>query len=399
MTTAKSPAPRGALRESRNSRLYALAGLYALDSASRGLSLTIIPLQAHQVFGDDAKVSAVYFTVTFAGFLAAFAIPGLIHRFRRRWVYSAGLLTGGLALACLIPENAAGQVAGQMLRALSGSATMIGLTLYVLDSVERSRMTTYESLRLLLGCLSWGLGPWIGVELYKRFGIVAPAALALTTSLAAMAFFWRLRIGENPVLVAATGRPPSPIASILRFIAQPRLRLAWFIAFARSGWWSMIFVYPALYFSARDVDPGWSGALIGATNILLTLSPVFGWLGRRYGIRRPIMIGFLGCGLATAAIPLVFAHPPLVAALVLLAAVFAVILDSLGNVPFLRSVRPLERPQMASVFRTYVDLGSVLPFAVFTCLLVFFDQRAVYVFYGAFLCAAAGLAAYLPRRM
>ncbi len=43
-------------------------------------------------------------------------------------------------------------------------------------------------------------------------------------------------------------------------------------------------------------------------------------------------------------------------------------LDSLGNIPFLRAVRPLERPQMMSVFRTYIDIGNLLPFAVFTAL-------------------------------
>ena len=74
-------------------------------------------------------------------------------------------------------------------------------------------------------------------------------------------------------------------------------------------------------------------------------------------------------------------------------------LDSLGNIPFLRAVRPLERPQMMSVFRTYIDIGNLLPFAVFTALLQFFDQRVVYIAYGLLMLVVGFFARYLPRRL
>ena len=200
-------------------------------------------------------------------------------------------------------------------------------------------------------------------------------------------------------MAAATRPPPNPIESIGRFVGQPRLRLAWTIALGRSGWWSLFFVYPALYFDARGVDRDWSGAVTGAANILLALSPLFGWLGRRYGIRLPIMVAFFGAGITTLAIPFFFDSPLLVAILLLVAAFFVVMLDSLGNIPFLPAVRPLERPLMMSVFRTYIDIGNLLPFAVFTALLLFFDQRAVYIAYGILMLVVGAFAKYLPRRM
>lgn len=375
------------------------AVLYMLESTTRALALTVMPLQARQIFGDDARVSAVYFGVTIFGLVAGFGVPLLIHRFRRRWVYAAGLILGGLALVALSFENPAGQISGQVMRTLSGTACVIALTLYVLDFIPRGDLVRYEPLKLLLGCLPWGLGPWIGIELYQAYGPWAVAALGMGAACVAVALFAYLRITENPAVAAATRPPPNPLASIGRFCAQPRLRLAWLIAFCRSGWWSLFFVYPTLYFSAQGVDPRWAGALAGGANLLLVLSPLFGWLGRRYGIRRPIMAAFFGAGLITMAVPLFFDRPLMVALLLMLAAFFIVILDSLGNIPFLRAVKPLERPQMTSVYRTYIDIGNLLPFAVFTALLHFFDQRAVYVTYGAMMLAVGVVARYLPRRL
>jgi MFS family permease len=377
----------------------AFAILYTLESVTRALVLTTMPVQAHLVFGDDAKVSAVYFGVTLVGMIAGFAVPALIHRFRRRWVYSMGLLIGGLAIVLLAFETPFGQTSGQLLRALSSTFCTIALTLYVLDFVQRAEMIRYEPLRLFLATLPWGLGPPIGIELYQAFGPESVAAVGVVSSLVSIGFFWYLRLTENPAVAAATKPPPNPLKSIGRFAAQPRLRLAWLIAFGRSGWWSLFFVYPALYFEAKGVDKSWAGLLAGAGNIMLVVSPLVGWMGRRVGIRRPIMISFFGGGLSTIAVAFVFDDPLLVGIALMIGSVFVVVLDGLGNIPFLRSVRPLERPQMTSVFRTYIDLGSLLPFAVFVALLQFFDQRAVYVSYGLLMLIVGVVSVYLPKRM
>lgn len=375
------------------------AVLYMLESTTRALALTVMPLQAREIFGGDAKVSAIYFGVTIFGLVAGFGVPMLIHRFRRRWVYAMGLAVGGCALIALSFENPLGQVSGQIMRTLSGTACVIALTLYVLDFIPRGDLVRYEPLKLLLGCIPWGLGPWVGIVLYERWGPWAVAAAGVAAALMAISLFTYLRLTENPAVAAATRPPPNPLASIGRFCAQPRLRLAWLIAFGRSGWWSLFFVYPALYFDANGVDPYWSGALAGGANLLLVLSPLFGWLGRRHGIRAPIMIAFFCGGLLTLAVPLFFHSPLMVGVMLMLAAIFIVVLDSLGNIPFLRAVKPLERPQMTSVYRTYIDIGNLLPFAVFTALLHFFDQRVVYIVYGLLMLAVGCVARYLPKRL
>ena len=101
------------------------AGLYMLESTTRALALTVMPLQARDIFGDDLTVTVVYFCVTIFGLIAGFGVPLLIHRFRRRWVYAGGLLLGGLALVALSFQNPLGQMSGQVMRTLSGTAPSV----------------------------------------------------------------------------------------------------------------------------------------------------------------------------------------------------------------------------------------------------------------------------------
>ena len=55
------------------------------------------------------------------------------------------------------------------------------------------------------------------------------------------------------------------------------------------------------------------------------------------------------------------AHPWLAALLLLAGINFAVALDAVGNMPFLRAVHAYERPQMTAVYRTNLDLSELLP--------------------------------------
>jgi MFS family permease len=254
-------------------------------------------------------------------------------------------------------------------------------------------------LRLFSSCLPWGLGPWIGVELYKHFGVEATSAMSFIAYAALMVYFWYLRLSDNPAVAAATRPPPNPFANLRRFVMQPRLMLGWFIAFGRSAWWSMFFVYPTLYLRNHEVDDSWTGALTGAGNLLLLLTLPIGWMAQRTGIRRPIVTAFLCAGGFTLLTAVTWNVVPLTALLFLAGAVFVVALDALGNIPFMRAVRFYERPQMTALFRTYIDLGDLLPGLVYLALQGFFDLRSVFVASGLLTLAAGLIATRLPRRM
>ena len=375
------------------------AALFALESTARAVLVTVVPLQAKDLLQHNEIISSVYAGVSLFSLGFSFLIPLLIHRLKRRWVYTGGIAMGAIAAAALATDTIPGQLAAMLLRATSSVACSIALMLYVMDFIPRQQMVRSEPLRLFMSCFAWGLGPWLGVELYLRYGSGGAALVSVVSYAALLALFWYLRLSENPAVAAATRPPPNPLVNIRRFVGQSRLLLGWLISFGRSAWWSMFFVYPALYLRDFGIDDSWSGKLAGAGNILLMLTLPIGWMARRTGIRWPIVISFWMAGLATLVIALAYGAPPIVAGLILLGAVFVVALDALGNIPFMRAVRAYERPQMTSVFRSYIDLGDLLPSAIYTVLLLHFDLGAVFVASGLMTFVIGLVALRLPKRM
>lgn len=61
--------------------------MFTLESFARALIATLIPLQAYALLKEARDVSLLYTVVGIAGLASSFAIPFLIRRFRRRWVY------------------------------------------------------------------------------------------------------------------------------------------------------------------------------------------------------------------------------------------------------------------------------------------------------------------------
>lgn len=375
------------------------AALFALESTARAVLVTVVPLQAKDLLHENDIISAMFAGVSLFSLGFGFLIPFLIHRLKRRWVYTGGVVMGMIAAVALGTDTVPGQIAAMMLRATSSVACSITLMLYVMDFIPRQQMVRSEPLRLFMSCLAWGLGPWIGVELYQQYGSSGAAIVSIASYAALLAFFWYLRLSENPAVAAATRPPPNPISNIRRFVSQPRLLLGWVISFGRSAWWAMFFVYPALYLRDFGIDDSWSGKLAGAGNILLILTLPVGWVARRTGIRWPVVISFWMAGIATVAISVVYGAPPIVAGLILLGAVFVVVLDALGNIPFMRAVRAYERPQMTSVFRSYIDLADLLPSALYAVLLLHFDLNAVFIASGLMTFAIGIVALRLPKKM
>ncbi len=266
-----------------------------------------------------------------------------------------------------------------------------------MDYIRKRDLVHSEPLRLTFSAIAWTAGPSLGVYLNRQGGPGAAEALSALSAGALIAYFWFLRMRENPAVAAATRPPPAPLGSIRRFVEQPRLRLAWILPFGRSCWWAMFFVYPPIYM----VDAGLPQAgalLVSVANALLLLTPLVGRLAARIGLRRPMIVSFAVAGLSTILAAVFFASPILVAAAMLVGALACSALDAMGNIPFMRSVRPFERPQMTTVFRTYIDLSQLLPSAVFAVLLSLFDLRAVFVATGLWMLAEALIARYLPRR-
>lgn len=379
--------------------------LFTLESLARATLWTIVPLQAYALLASERDVTLLNLGVSIFGTVAGLTVPLLIRRLRRRWVYSLGVATTMAAAILIATGTIGGQVGGMLARAFGGAATSISLMLYVMDYIRRRDLVYSEPLRMRLSAAAWASGPFLGVFLNNWIGAGAGESLTVVSGAVLLAYFWYLRIHDNPAVAAATQPPPNPLKSVARFVDQPRLLLAWFIPFGRSCWWSMFATYPPIYmvqqFGGGPSEPGqlYGSLLVSAANALLFGAPLAGRLATKFGLRRPIVWAFVGIGVLTCLAGLFYDAPIAVTACILLAAVGAVVLDALGGIPFMRSVHPYERPQMTAVFRTYIDLSDLLPAALFALLLSYFDIRAVFLASGLFALAAAAVAGQLPRRM
>ena len=84
----------------------------------------------------------------------------------------------------------------------------------------------------------------------------------------------------------------------------------------------------------------------------------------------------------------------------LVAGVFAAsAIDGAGNVPFLRAVRPRERPEMTTVFSSYRDAARLTIPGLFAVVLNVFALPAVFVTSGLIMLVMAAYARHIPRRL
>jgi predicted MFS family arabinose efflux permease len=373
--------------------------MFALESLARAVLAALIPLQAYAILKVARDVSLTYFAVAIFGFFISFTIPFFIRRFRRRWVYTAGVVMLIASAASLATFTYTGQIAAMILRSVAAASLNITLSLYVLDYIRKRDLVRSEPLKLLMSAFSWTLGPSLGVYLYNQVGYGSAEMLSGGASLALLIYFWYLRIKDNPAVAAATKPMPSPFKSIRRYISQPRLRLGWFIPFSRSCWWSMFFVYPQLYMVQSGKGELAAAIVLSLGNAVLFGVAFIGKLAQTRGIRPLIIAAFIGSGSLTVAAGFTYDYPWVTATLLLFGALNVMMLDGLGNIPFLRAVRSLERPQMATVFRTYIDLSDLLPSALYSVLLSFFDIRAVFFACGLWMLIASIVSRHLPRSM
>ena len=118
-------------------------------------------------------------------------------------------------------------------------------------------------------------------------------------------------------------------------------------------------------------------------------------------MRTVVVLAFVA--LAAAALLAGFAgeaHPWITALLLLVGINFAVALDAVGNVPYLRAVRAYERAEMTAVYRTNLDLSDLLPAFVYSIILGFTGLGGVFIALGLFSAFCAWQSwRHLPRTM
>jgi predicted MFS family arabinose efflux permease len=375
------------------------AVLSAVEAFSRAVIAGVIPLQAYALLVEARTISLVYAGVGMVAFATSFMVPLVLLRLRRKWVFTAGTLCMVAAPLLMLLDEALPFVTALQVRALAVVCVNIALNLYILDYIRRKDFVASEPKRLAFLGISWFIGPALGIFLHTRYGLLPVCLLSAGFALAALGYFWYLRIVENPTVAPARRAPPMPWRNIRRYLAQPRLRLAWIIPFGRSTFWTTFFVYPPLYIVQQGGSETIVAVMLSAGQGLLFFAPLVGRLGARHGIRRVIIAAATGTGLISLAAGLLQPGPIEVAAIFVIAALGATALDALGNIPFLRAVRHYERSEMTSVFRTYIEASQLLPAAAYAAVLTVAPLPAVFVVLGGVLLVSAWYARYLPRAL
>lgn len=365
----------------------------------RALLVTVIPLEAHALLGDAQKVSLLYFGVSIMGLSGSMGIPWLVHKVRRRRVFTLAALCLAIAPLVMSLQTLPGLIGGLALYTMSVAGIEVTLSLYLMDHIARRDLGRFEPIRLFYAAGAWTLGPWLGVFLKNQIGHIVPFAMAGVLALALLTLFWVLRLTENPAVAPAKGPPPSPLTYLPRFFGQPRLRLAWLLAVGRSGWWGMFFIYAPIYVVTAGLSENVGGAIISIGAAALFAVPLWGWFGQRYGLRSLLVWGYTLSGLGSIAIATAAGVPWLGAAILVGAALTTGMVDGAGNVPFLRAVHPIERPEMTTVFATYRDAAQLGPPGVFSMLLQFFALPAVFVASGFGMLVLSYYARFIPRRL
>lgn len=377
----------------------AFAILFTLESLSRALLATVIPLEAFALLGSAQRVSILFFAVGVIGLCGSFAVPWLVRRTARRWVYSLGALLMLLACALLAVETIPAQVAGMAARVLSVVSITICVNLYIMDYIARRDLGRAEPMRIFYSAGAWTLGPALGVMLSNEVAPWAPYALSAAFALAMLGYFWFLRMTDSPGLMRPPGRVSSPLSNLRGYFSRPRLVLAWLISASRNSWWAVFFIYTPIYAVQSGLGEFAGGLIVSLGTGFLFLMPLWGWCARRFGLRRVLIVGFSGAGIATVLVATASTVPWLAAALLVAAALGMVTLDAVGNVPFMLAVKPRERPEMTAVYSTYRDAAELVPPGFFSLLLKAFELPAVFAASGVLMLGVAVLCRNIHPRL
>ncbi len=375
----------------------AFLSLFFFPCIAQAILLTVLPLGALRLLGTPRAVTLLYAIAGLAAVAGRLSVPILVRLLGRRHVFALGtvaLIIGSLLFSIdVVPAFAVALV----LNTVAIGCLDITTQLYLLDNVPRQALRQFEPMRIFSAAAPWTFGPWLGVHLQVNVAFAAPFIVVMVSAIVLYLLFRALDLSENQ---AATPRGvTNPLRYLPRFFSQPRLLLAWTLASVRSSWWSMFFVYAPILAVTSGLSPETGGLVVSIGTAWTWLVPLWGWTGRRFGLRALMRVGYAGAGILSIAAATTASQPGWGAFFLVMAACSAGALDGAGNLLFLRAVHPYERAEMTTVFASYRDVTQVAPPIICSILLAFFALPSVFIASGSAMLASAALATRIPRRL
>lgn len=375
----------------------AFAWLSALESAARGILVSVLPIVMYRAFNDAKLVSEIYFIVGMLSLITALAVPFASRYLARRWLYTwaviayiAGAILGIFADSWMI-------AIGLGLMTLSVVVMTVCFNAYVMDYISRANLGECETLRLFYSGAAWSIGPFLGIWL---LGIWQPAPfiIAALAAVLLLIIFWKLRLGDGKAIHKAKSRPPNPFAYLDKFRKQPRLIAGWVFAVIRSCAWWVYVVYLPIYAVENGYSELLGGILLSATNLFLFLTPMMLKVMKGQ-VKQAVLLGFSASGIFFLLASFSFSGPAIAIASLVVASLFLILLDMSAGLPFLMAVKPSERTEMSAVYSTYRDVSGVLTPGAASLLLIVAPLQMMFGLTAISLFACSCLATKLHPRL
>ncbi|MFT7586580.1 MAG: ACDE family multidrug resistance protein [Cellvibrionaceae bacterium] len=376
-----------------------LGRLAAVEGFVRSILVGVLPIIAFQIFGSKEAVSRVYFFATAFTLVFTLNIQLLEQLLKRKGLVTLSGILLIIAVAFYWSEVQFLFAAGIGIQAAGASMFSVCISLYVMDYIGKTDFTRSESRRIMYVGGAWLIGPVLGGWLFDAglqnllFLIAASAAFGM------IIYFWKLRLGDDQVIKAATSQAANPIKAIVRFAKQPNLRIAYLITLSRACFWATLFTYGPIY-AIESGFPIWvGGLLLSAASGFLCLSPVVNWLADKFGTRQVLITSTVLIGFSLICLGLIGSPKPIGLLFFILGSLGAATMDVLSNIPFMRMVKPCERTAMTMVFTTWRESSSFLTQALVVITLIFAPFWIFYFVLAALQFFTAVMATYLPRRI
>jgi MFS family permease len=362
------------------------------------LPAALIPVEALRHLGDAQKVSVLFFVWGLTGILGAMLIPLIVQRLGRRNVFIIGVvivLSGSVMLAL---QSLTLLIVGSALRVLGFLCVEIVLEIIVMERIPRRRLARFEAVRMFaLGCGLF-VGPWLGAAMASRLAFWSPFVLLIAVMVLVGLYTVHSRLASNLEAPDNSSQAPNPLRFVERFCQQPRLRLAWLLAMARSSWWIMFFIYSPIYCVQAGLGAEFAGAILSIGSAAILLTPLYGKIGTHIGVRPLLAVGYGATGVATILVGVFASTTWAGIGFLLTAAACVAIIDAVGNALFLRAARARERAEMTAVFMTFREVATLGPPGIFAVVLNVFALPAVFVVSGASMVLMVFFTRYIPKK-
>jgi len=375
------------------------ARLNALEGIARSLLMGVIPLLALEALGSKEMVTRAYLLASVLTLTITLNFATLERLLQRRWVVTLGVACTMIAMTILLLGEGMLMALGIGLQQAAASLFSVCLSLYIMDYIGKQELIYTETRRMLYAGIVWMVGPSLGLWLWENGASWAPFVLTIFASAGMLSYFWYLRLGHRQGIQKARSHSVNVIKIIPRYFKQRPLRIAYWITMSRSIFWVTLFIYGPIYVIEAKLPVWVAGGLLSLVSSLLLISPLIRRFAGRVGTRLAIIIALVLAGSSMSILYVIGEPKPIGLIFWVSAALGGVTLDVLGNIPFMRMVKPRERTEMTMIFSTWREGSQLLTPLLVSIVLLFAPFEIFYVLLALLLFGAAIQASFLPRRL